>query len=111
MIEGLSATTDEANTETMLVTGEPIPGEGMIVTNLFYNDLTAPQKIVYDEAMPIVTGSYYTTITNTTAELKINRVTDDVLVEAPATIDFESLSEADKDKLRALLALFVELSE
>jgi len=111
MITGIAATTDEANTETMFVFGEPVPGEGSIVTNLFYNELTAPQKVVYDEAMPIVTGSYFTTITNTVSELEISRVTNDVLTDVPSVIDFEALSEIDKDKLRALLALFVELAD
>ena len=109
MIKGTSQTVGVENYETMLFYGKATP-ELTISGNLYYTELTAEQKITYDEAMPIVSGSYITTITNTTAELEIDRLTSDVLSEEPAVIDFETLSEVDKDKLRALLAIFVSLA-
>jgi len=109
MIKGESQTVEVPNYETMLFFGKATP-ELTITGSLFYDELTAEQKITYDEVMPIVSGSYITTITNTEAELEINRLTSDVLSEEEAVIDFETLSEADKDKLRALLAILVSLA-
>ena len=110
MIKGTSQTVGIQNYETMLVTGVVEQGQPIFMTNLYYDELSPSQKIIYDEAMPIVSGSYLTTITNTTAELDVSRLTSDVLVEEPSVIDFETLSEVDKDKLRLLLGLFIELS-
>ena len=64
MIKGESQTVEVPNYETMLFFGKATP-ELTITGSLFYDELTAEQKTTYDEAMPIVSGSYITTITNT----------------------------------------------
>ena len=95
----------------MLVSGTLEVGQPIFVANVFRSELTAAQQQTYNEAIPIVTGSYYTTIINTTANLEISRMTNDLLVETPTEIDFLTLSIEDQDKLRNLLALFVSVSQ
>ena len=74
-------------------------------------NLTAEQQAVYDAGITLVTGKYYTEIQNTVSELQISRVTSEILAEGEDIFDFETMDEADKDILRDLLALFVELKD
>lgn len=111
MIKGSSLTATAPNIEEMLVNGEAVTGSGDFFTSYVKReDLTPEQQDVYDAGVSIVSGKYYTEITNTTSTLDISRVTSTSSVEGTDVIDFESLSETDKDKLRALLALFVRLN-
>lgn len=111
MIVGTSLQTTDPNIEEMFVSGS-ITGDDSVVdlvTHISYSDLTASQKTVYDSAISIVGGKYYNTINNTTASLIIDRVTSSVLTSGENITDFNALSSAEKDKLRALLSLFIEL--
>jgi len=111
MIKGTSTTTDVAGIEHMMVIGVAVPGEDQITATIMREDLTPEQQTVYDMGVALVSGNAFTTINNTTSELEISRMTDQVVSEDTGEFDFETMSEADKDALRALLALFVELKD
>ena len=112
MIRGLSIQSPEANVETMFVFGNHLGEDDINLSlHIFYNDLTVEQKAVYDDALSLVGDKYINEINNTTSNLTIRRVTSTELVEGTDTVDFNTLSEADKDKLRELLAFFVELND
>ena len=112
MIIGQSTTTEIIGIETMFVAGQLVGGSGIVdlVVQIDYSELTIEQKSIYDQALDLVSDSNYNMILNTTAELEISRITSTVLTEGTSTEDFESLSEVDKDKFRALLGLFIELN-
>jgi hypothetical protein len=111
MIKGLSTQSTEPNIEVMFVFGNHLGEDGInLSVHIYYNELTPEQQAVYDDALNLVDDKYVNIINNTTSNLTINRVTSTVLTEGEDVLDFESLSETDKDKLRALLALFVELN-
>ena len=111
MIKGSSLTATVPNIEEMVVNGEVVTGSGDFITAYVKReDLTSEQKDVYDAGVSIVSGKYYTEITNTTSTLDINRVTSTDSVEGTDVFDFETMSEVDKDKLRDLLALFITLN-
>lgn len=108
MIRGTSITTDQPNIEQMLVSGEEVAGSGQnFICNLFREDLTVAEQAIYDDAIALVADTYYTEINNTTSALDISRVTSTVLADGTDVIDFQSLSVADQDKLRAFLALVI----
>lgn len=112
MIKGSSLTADAPNIEEMSVSGEAVTGSGDFMTvYIKRNNLTTDQKVVYDEGVAVVSGKYYTEITNTTSTLNISRVTSTASVEGQDIFDFDSLSTSDQDALRALLALFVEFKD
>ena len=112
MIIGISITTDQANIETMFVSGKSLPNSDKIDINchINYADLTIDEKLIYDNAIALVVDKNYNLIINTTAELEINRVTSTILEQGTDEVDFETLSELDKDTLRKLLGLFIKLS-
>jgi hypothetical protein len=78
-----------------------------LVVYLDYNDLTKEEKAVYDDALNLVADKNYNIILNTQAELEISRITSTVLSEGTDTEDFALMTEVDKDKFRALLALLI----
>lgn len=112
MIKGRSMTTAIPDVEMMFVAGELVGGSGNVdlALNVEYSELTVEQQAIYDDALSLVGDVYFNEITNTIAELSIDRTTSTVLSDATETVDFDTLSEADKDKLRDILALFVELN-
>ena len=110
MIYGTSITTNLPDVETMLVVGTAIPDTDTMIVTVNRADLTAPQQAVYDDAVAIVTGNAYTLIENTTSELNISRITSSIVSEDEGVFDFAIMSLTDQDKLRALLALFIELN-
>lgn len=112
MIKGSSLTTDLPDIEHMLVIGEETAGSGDIFTSTVKReDITPEQQAIYDAGITLVTGKYHTEIQNTVSELQISRVTSEVLAEGEDVFDFETMNEVDKDALRALLALFIELKD
>jgi hypothetical protein len=74
-------------------------------------DLTPAEQTTYADAVALFAADTYTNITNTTAELSISRITSDAITVETEDVDFLTLSEADKAKLDALLALFVANNE
>ena len=112
MIKGISLSTTEPNIEVLTAYGEAVSGSGIFFnTNIYYDTLTQPQKDIYDAAINIVNDNFYNEIINTESEISINRVTSTPLIEGLDVIDFLTLIEADKDKLRAFLALLIELKQ
>ena len=108
MIKGISVQTPEPNVEQMFVFGEEVGGsEEHFTCNLFREDLTPEEQTVYDDAISVVANNHRNTINNTIAELEISRVTSSNLLVGEGVQDFDAMSEADKDKLRGLLALIV----
>lgn len=108
MITGISVHTPEANVEQMFIFGEEVGGSGETFTcNLFRDELTSEEQIVYDDAISVVANNYRNVISNTTAILDINRVTSSTLLVGEVTQDFSALSTQDQDKLRSLLALII----
>jgi hypothetical protein len=110
MIKSIASSTDLAGFEQMSVTGNATP-ELVISCLVVREDLSAADQITYDEAIALFSPDIYTEITNTIANLSISRITSQVLVEDTEDVDFDLLTEVDKDKLRALLAIFVTLNE
>ena len=96
--------------ETMLVVGKATPESNIMIVTVNRADLTVPQQTVYDDAVALVTGNAYTLIENTTSDLNISRVTSSIVSEDEGIFDFATMDLTDQDKLRALLALFVELN-
>ena len=110
MIKGISLSTNELNIENLTAFGQEVGGSGIFFeTNIYYNELTQEQKDIYDAAINIANSNFYTDIINTEAEILINRVTSTPLIEGLDLIDFLTLSESDKDKFRAFLALLITL--
>ena len=110
MINGISTTTDIPNIEHMMVTGKSTPESEDMVLTVMREDLTVEQQTVYDAGVAIVSGNMFTVIDNTTSELQISRMTDQVLIEDTGEFDFATMDPADQDTLRDLLALFVSLN-
>lgn len=110
MIKSIASTTDLTGFEQMSVTGNATP-ELVISCVVIREELSAEDKVIYDEAVAVFSPDIYTEITNTIAELSIDRITSEVLVEDTENVDFEALSEINKEKLRALLGLFIRLNE
>ena len=107
MITGFSTQVETEGIEHMLITGRESAESPMFVCNLFREQLLPEEQDVYDAGVGVVANNQLTEISNTTAILDITRMTSGVIIEGTETIDFESLSLADKDKLRALLALIL----
>ena len=109
MINATSTTSDLPNLETMYVVGQATP-EIFISLSVFRDELTVEQQDVYDTAIAVAAANNYNQITNTVAELEISRITSLVLTEGTVVQDFATMDVADQDKLRDLLALFIELN-
>lgn len=110
MIKGSSLTTDLPNIERMFIAGEAVGGSGEILScTLIREELDVAQQVTYDEAISVVSGKYFTEIQNTGAELTIDRVTSESLSAGTDVLDFSTMSLDNQDKLRALLALIIEL--
>ena len=110
MIKGSSLETDLPNIEHMFIVGEVVGGSGEILScTLRREDLDVAQQTTYDEALVIVSSKCFTEIENTVSELSIDRITSSSLGVGTDVLDFNTMTEGDKDKLRALLALIVEL--
>ena len=112
MINALSIQTDLAGIEQMQAVGKVDTADAAsFISTLIYNDLSAPEKVTYDDALTLVASVNYTQIINTVAALGVNRMTSVALIEDEEIIDFDALSEPDKDKFRALLTLFITHKE
>lgn len=112
MIKGSSLTATVPDIEEMMIAGEAVAGSGEFFTAYIKrSDLTTEQQTVYDTGINIISGKYYTEINNTTSILTFDRVTSTIGVEGTDVIDFDLLSEDDKDKLRDLLTLFATLKD
>lgn len=110
MISGFSNTVPVPDIEELSVSGKLTAESTYIQLYVKYSDLTAEQKIVYSNAVSLVSGKYFTNILNTPAELIIDRMTSEVLGEGTDNFDFNTMSDSDKDKLRSLSLLFYELA-
>lgn len=110
MIRSIASSTDLPNFEQLSVTGNATP-ELVVSCVVVRADLSVEEQLTYDEAIAVFSPDIYTEIINTEAELSIDRITSEVLVEDTENVDFEALSEIDKEKLRALLGLFISLNE
>ena len=110
MINSITIETNEPNIEQMTVWGFSTP-ETPLSCIVDRNDLSVEDKVTYDDAVAIFTPDAFTKVTNTVAELSISRITSTPITVETEDVDFDLLSEIDKDKLRALLALFVSLNE
>lgn len=110
MIKGSSSQATLPNIEEISVAGKPTPESEYMQLYVRKSDLTEEQQATYTEGIGLVSGKYFTTINNTTSELVVDRVTSETTTEGEDVFDFETLSEVDKDKLRNLLALFIELN-
>ena len=111
MIKGSTLVATVPDIEEMFVVGVAAPGGDMFTSYVKRADLTVEQQAVYNDGVNLVSGNYYTEISNTTSTLTIDRVTSEANAEGTNSFDFDVMSEVDKDKLRALLALFVELKD
>jgi len=72
--------------------------------------LTEEQKTIYANAINLIAGRNITIISDTIENLNIDRITSDEIIEGTYEFDFQSISEADKNKIEELIMLFVELS-
>ena len=108
MIKAISKTTDVPDVEMMNVIGkiDPLDTDQICVT-IDYDDLTVLEQADYDAAVAVLNNVYQNTIINTDADLTIDRVTSATLLVTPEELDWDVMSEPDKDKLRALLAIIV----
>lgn len=109
MIIGASITSTNAGVETMFVSGNATP-EIFVAVSIFREELTVEDQLIYDNAISLVAPKYYNQIINTIAVLEINRITSTILADGEDVIDFELLSEADKNIFRDFLALVIELN-
>lgn len=96
--------------EQLSVIGNATP-ELIISCLIVRADLSVEDQTTYDEAIALFSPDNYTQITNTIADLSIDRITSATLAQDTENMDFDTLSEVDKDKLRALLAIFVANNE
>lgn len=111
MITGYSFTTTTPDIEEMSVSGELSPEHTNAQIYIRRADLTVEQQAIYSNAVNIVSGKFFTNITNTTSNLVIDRATSELVTEGTSDFDFETMSVADQDALRALLGLFVVLDQ
>jgi hypothetical protein len=107
MINGISLTSDLPDMEHMLITGKDNPANDPFTCTLMREDLTPAEQATYDAGVALVAGNRWTKIENTTAELNINRITSSAVTEDEGVFDFATMSAADQDTLRDLLALFL----
>jgi len=110
MITGISTNIASPNIETLSVSGRVTPESNYIQILVVKSDLSEDQQAIYTNGVGLVTCKFITKIINTTAELNIDRMTSDIVEEGEDEFDFETMSDIDKDKLRALSMLFSELS-
>lgn len=111
MIKGTSLQVTKQDIEQMFINGLVKPtDESRISVIVDYDSLSDSEKIDYDAAISVVSASYDNSIINTEADLQIDRVTSKTLNSAQQELDWNSMSEEDKDKLRALLTIIVSKS-
>jgi hypothetical protein len=86
---------------------------GNFECDLIYEDLTLEEKATYDSAMTVIVQDSICTVDNTPYDLDIQRMTSsainvgvDEITEA--TIDYTTLSAADKAKLDAFNQLLID---
>ena len=109
MVKIASNSVSVENIEVMsgIIINENIP----ITFRITYSNLTPAQKTVYTNGLSVMSGKYFTEISNTEVELYIDRMTSTVLEEGTNSINFESLTATKKNKLNALFSLFSELAQ
>ena len=113
MITGFSNQTAEPNIEHMDILFQQEEGVSpMIKVNIYREELTAEQQSVYDTAIGLVANNVENEILYTTSFMRILRMTSTPLTEGKDTKDFlTDYTEAERDDLRAFLALVVSLIE
>jgi hypothetical protein len=100
-----STTTDIPNIEHMSIAGTDDSGN-IFSTFLKREDLDVAEQTTYDNAVGLFNNNWYTTIDNTLSELSIDRMTSVIIdQESEEAVDYASMVEANKDKLRAFLAM------
>jgi hypothetical protein len=105
MVRANSTTATVPNVEHMDIYGNDNSGTHF-TTTLIREDLTPEDKIIYDNAIDLFLNDGATNIENTLAEFWIERMTSTVVdPDATQDVDYDAMPEADKDKLRAFLAM------
>jgi hypothetical protein len=105
MVKATSTTTDVPNIEHMDIYGNDDSGTHF-TTCLMREDLTTEEQTIYDDAIALFADNRETNIDNTLSEFWIERMTSTVVdFEATEDVDYATMNETDKDKLRAFLAM------
>jgi hypothetical protein len=100
-----STTTDIPNIEHMSMAGTDDSGN-IFSTFLKREDLDVAEQTIYDDAVALFNNKWHTTIDNTLSELTIDRMTSAVIdQDSEEVVDYTTMVEADKDKLRAFLTM------
>jgi hypothetical protein len=94
---------------------------GEHLCDIYYNDLDAPSKVIYDDAMGIIVADCICQIDNTPYELSIDRLTSSAINEnvpgsepqetdniTKTVIDYTTLSAPDQAKLDAFNQLLID---
>jgi hypothetical protein len=110
MINTFSTKTETPNTECIVVSGKVTPEFNYMQLFVEKSLLTEEQKTIYANAINLIAGRNMTIISDTIENLNIDRITSDEIIEGTYEFDFQSISEADKNKIEELIMLFVELS-
>jgi hypothetical protein len=85
--------------------------------DIMYDDLTVGEKAIYDDGFGVLVIDTMCNVDNAPYELQINRMTSQPVNEADAslfeeitktTMDYNSLSAADKTKLDLLNQLYID---
>lgn len=81
--------------------------------DIIYSDLSAADKLIYDDAMTVIVQDCICKIENTPYTLEMNRMTSNpinVIVDdiTETTLDYLTLSAADQAKLDALNQLTID---
>jgi hypothetical protein len=107
MVVATSVTTDLPNIEHLSIAGKDDNGD-IFTALLMRENLDAGDQTTYDNAIGLFGNNYLLTINNTLSELTVDRVTSTVMdMEGEETVDFNGYTEANKQKLRDLLALAI----
>jgi hypothetical protein len=86
---------------------------GEHLCDIYYDDLDAPSKVIYDDAMGVIVADCICQIDNTPYELSIDRLTSsaiNIVVDdvTKTVIDYTALPAADQAKLDAFNQLLID---
>lgn len=110
MVNIISTQTDKANTEQMLLMGHHDD-----ITTAFINKLVKKEnldvagKALYDEVVAIGGEKSFVTLSNTKSRLSVDRITSNAISLDKNEMDFDSLTEVEKDSFRNFLALAISI--
>lgn len=81
--------------------------------DIYYDDLDAPSKAIYDDAMGVIVADCICQIDNTPYELNVDRLTSstiNIVVDeiTKTVIDYNTLSASDQAKLDAFNQLLID---